>query len=60
MPSEPSVTRFYVALQAALGAPMRQRQRLAELEQATLGLLRAVGVRVLIIDELHNVPGRAR
>ena len=31
------------------------RQRLAELEQATLGLLRAVGVRVLIIDELHNV-----
>jgi hypothetical protein len=55
MPSEPSVTRFYVALQAALGAPMRPRQRLAELEQATLGLLRAVGVRVLIIDELHNV-----
>lgn len=55
MPSEPSVTRFYVALLAAMGAPMRPRQRLAELEQATLGLLRAVGVRVLIIDELHNV-----
>jgi hypothetical protein len=55
MPSEPSVTRFYVALQAAMGAPMRPRQRLAGLEQGTLGLLRAVGVRVLIIDELHNV-----
>jgi hypothetical protein len=55
MPSEPSVSRFYVALQAALGAPLRPRQRVPEVEQATLALLRAVGVRVLIIDELHNV-----
>lgn len=55
MPSEPSVIRFYVALLAAVGAPMRPRQRLAELEQVTLTLLRAIGVRVLIIDELHNV-----
>lgn len=55
MPSEPSVIRFYVALLAAMGAPLRPRQRLAELEQATLTLLREVGVRVLVIDELHNV-----
>lgn len=55
MPSEPSVIRFYVAMLAALGAPLRPRQRLAELEQVTLGLLRAIGVRVLVIDELHNV-----
>ncbi|WP_245828024.1 TniB family NTP-binding protein [Sinomonas mesophila] len=55
MPSEPSVSRFYVALQAAMGAPVRPRQRVAELEQATLALLRAVGVKVLVIDELHNV-----
>ncbi len=55
MPSEPSVIRFYVALLAALGAPLRPRQRLAELEQVTLTLLRAAGVRVLVIDELHNV-----
>ena len=55
MPSEPSVIRFYVALLAAMGAPLRPRQRLAELEQATLTLLRAVGVRVLVIDEVHNV-----
>ena len=45
MPSEPSVTRFYVAVLAAMGAPLRPRQRLAELEQATLALLRAVGDR---------------
>lgn len=55
MPSDPSVIRFYVALLAAMGAPLRPRQRLAELEQATLALLRAVGVRVLVIDELHNL-----
>lgn len=55
MPSEPTVIRFYVALLAAMGAPIRPRQRLAELEQVALELLRAVGVRVLIIDELHNV-----
>lgn len=55
MPSEPSVSRFYVGVQAAMGAPVRPRQRIAELEQATLSLLRAVGVRVLVIDELHNV-----
>jgi len=55
MPSDPSVIRFYVAMLAAMGAPLGPRQRLAELEQATLALLRAVGVRILVIDELHNV-----
>ncbi|HBJ6388020.1 TPA: TniB family NTP-binding protein, partial [Salmonella enterica subsp. enterica serovar Virchow] len=28
MPSEPSVSRFYVALLAAMGAPLRPRPRL--------------------------------
>jgi Bacterial TniB protein len=63
MPSEPSVTRFYVALLAAMGAPLRPRQRLAELEQVALTLLRKVEVRILVIDELHNVlagPGNIR
>lgn len=58
MPSEPSVTRFYTTLLAATGAPLRSRQyRLADLEQLVLGLLRAAGVRILVIDELHNVLG---
>jgi hypothetical protein len=55
MPSEPSVTRFYTALLAALGTPLRPRQRVAELEHVTLRLLRSCGVRMLVIDELHNV-----
>ena len=55
MPSEPSVIRFYVALLAAMGAPLRPRPRLPEMEQLALALLRKVGVRMLVIDELHNV-----
>lgn len=57
MPSEPSVIRFYTALLAALGAPLRSRYRVADLEQTTLRLLRAAAVRMLLIDELHNVLG---
>jgi hypothetical protein len=55
MPSEPSALRFYTALLAALGAPLRIRQRLADVERLALSLLREVGVRMLVIDELHNV-----
>jgi hypothetical protein len=55
MLSDPSVSRFYMALLAALGAPLAPRQRLANLERLALTLLRAVGVRMLIIDELHNI-----
>nr|WP_250646561.1 TniB family NTP-binding protein [Pseudomonas oligotrophica] len=55
MPSEPSVIRFYVALLAAMGAPLRPRPRLPEMEQLALALLRKVGVRMLVVDELHNV-----
>ncbi|MFE7802535.1 TniB family NTP-binding protein [Nocardia sp. NPDC057440] len=58
MPSDPAVVRFYTAVLAALGAPLRARApRLAELEQLVLRLLRATGVRMLVIDELHNVLG---
>lgn len=55
MPSEPSISRFYTALLAALGAPFKPRQRSAELEHMALKLLRTVEVKILIIDELHNI-----
>lgn len=58
MPSDPTVIRFYVALLAALGAPLRARyHRLADVEQRALRLLRSAGVRMLVIDELHNTLG---
>lgn len=55
MPSEPSPLRFYTAILAALGAPLRPRPRVIELEHLALSLLREVGVQMLVIDELHNV-----
>ena len=56
MPSDPSVGRFYTVLLAATGAPLRAGSpRVAGLEQVALRVLRAVGVRVLVIDELHNL-----
>jgi hypothetical protein len=54
MPSEPSITRFYALLLAGMGTPLRPRARVAELEQLALRLMREVGVRMLVIDELHN------
>jgi hypothetical protein len=55
MPSDPSVPRFYAGLLTAIGAPLRPRQRVGELERLALDLLRRVGVKMLVIDELHNV-----
>ncbi len=55
MPSDAQVSRFYTGLLTALGAPLRTGQRVAELEQLALRLMRAAGVRMLVIDELHNV-----
>lgn len=55
MPSEPSELRFYTALLSAIGAPFRPQLRLPEAERLALSLLREVGLRMLVIDEFHNV-----
>ena len=55
MPAAPTMSRFYLAVQAAMHAPCRSAGRLSDLERITVSLLRAVGVKVLVIDELHNV-----
>lgn len=59
MPSEPSPTRFYTGLLGALGAPAGTsgRRAAAEMEAVALRLMGRCGVRMLIIDELHNVLG---
>ena len=57
MPSNPSVTRFYTTILTAMGAPVRKTYQIAALEQVALRLLRGAGVRMLVIDELHNVFG---
>jgi type II secretory pathway predicted ATPase ExeA len=57
MPPNPSPPRFYSAILAALGAPTytRDRTQTDQREQIALDLLKRVGVRALVIDELHNL-----
>jgi hypothetical protein len=58
MPSEPDLKRFYAAILRAVPAPPRPpRALLAKVEDFTLRLLQRLGLRVLIIDEVHNLLG---
>src|SRR5215470_4461572 len=55
MPSDPSVSRFYALLLTRLGVPLHGRRKVIDLEGMALRVLRAVGMQVLVIDELHNM-----
>lgn len=54
MPTTPSNRHFYSALLAALGSPVIVSSTDLR-EQHVLRMMRLVGVRLLIIDELHNL-----
>lgn len=63
MPTEPTVARFYAALLAHLRAPVAHAgpgARKHELEQLALRVLRGIGTRVLVIDELNNMLSGTR
>lgn len=57
MPAEATVNRFYTALLMKLGTPVGFHSRNNRHEILALQLMRAVGVRMLIIDEVHNLLG---
>ena len=38
-----------------LGAPQQPRADIAQMEQAALRIMEAIGVQVLVIDEVHNI-----
>lgn len=54
-PPAPDENRFYCAILEALAAPYKPRSSVTEKQIEVLHLLRAVQVRMLIIDELHHV-----
>jgi hypothetical protein len=54
-PNTADPRRFYNAILTALGPPERPGDALAKKEQQAVHLLRRTGVRVLVIDEIHNV-----
>ena len=63
MPTEPTVSRFYAALLTRLAAPVARAGpgvRKHDLEQLALRVLRGVGARMLVIDELNNMLGGTR
>ncbi len=55
MIGRPSERRFFAQLLAAAGAPRSSRCDIVELEQTALRVLRTIGVKVLVIDEVHNI-----
>jgi hypothetical protein len=57
MPAEATANRLHTALQAALGTPVGFYGRHDVREALTLRLMRTVGVRMLVIDEVHNLLG---
>src|SRR5919109_45413 len=54
-PPGPDEGRFYNAILEALCAPYNPRERVAHKQVQVLRILKAVGLRMLIIDEVHNV-----
>jgi hypothetical protein len=54
-PPSPTVARLYGAILAALGVPGGLYSRAASPEATVLSLLRQVGCRMLVLDELHNL-----
>ena len=57
MPAEATANRLHTALQITLGTPVGFYGRHDIREALTLRLMRTVGVRMLIIDEVHNLLG---
>lgn len=55
MPPDPSLPAFYAGVLAGLGTPASVWMPRGGLEQEVLRRMRAAGVRMLVIDELHNV-----
>jgi hypothetical protein len=55
MPSDPTIVRFYAMLIHAMHAPVSMKSKVADLETVALNLMRKCNVRMLIIDELHNM-----
>lgn len=54
MPSNPSVRRFYSTMPDALGAPITYSTT-AQYESIAVKLMKVTEVKILIVDELHNL-----
>lgn len=55
MVSRPSEKRFYTQILDVIGAPPNPRVSLADMEIVALRLLRHINLKMLLIDETHNI-----
>ena len=55
MPANPDMKRFYAEIMRVLGVPMQSTDRLLEFEIECLRYMKTCNVRMLIIDEIHNI-----
>lgn len=55
MPGRPDPRRFYMAILKKLFATYRDTDNLARLETQAISIMQACGVKMLIIDDLHNI-----
>jgi hypothetical protein len=55
MPPGPDEGRFFGAILEALGMPFSPRDRIATKQDTAVRVMRGTGVRLLVIDELHNL-----
>ena len=55
MSGKPSERRLYAQLLTALGAPHNPRATIVDLEQKAINLLKDAHIKVLVIDEVHNI-----
>src|SRR5712675_757970 len=60
MPPAPDERRFFSAILEALGAPDRLNDRLSTKQDTAVRMMRATGVRMLVIDEVHNLLSGTR
>jgi len=55
MAARPTEKRFFSQMLNVLGAPPNQRLSLSDIEVVALRILRHVGARMILIDEVHNM-----
>jgi type II secretory pathway predicted ATPase ExeA len=60
MPAGPDESRFYGAILEGLGFTHMIRERLAARQEAAVRTLRETNVRILVIDEVHNLLAGSR
>ena len=60
MPAGPDEPRFFGAILDELGFPHMLSDRVAKRQDAAMRMLRATRVRVLVIDEVHNLLSASR